>query len=67
MKKSKISFYYECEEEVNDEEIEMIKKNLNEIDLEQDIKDYLDEYLQGEGTTEEDSRILNYRLEFLDI
>lgn len=65
MKKSKISFYYECEEEVNDEEIEMIKKNLNEIDLEQDIKDYLDEYLQGEGTTEEDSRILNYRLEIL--
>lgn len=45
----------------------MIKKNFNEIDLEQDIKDYLDEYLQGEGTTEEDSRILNYRLEFLDI
>lgn len=65
MKKVKISFYYECEEEVNDEEIEMIKKNLNEIDLEQDIKDYLDEYLQGEGTTEEDSRILNYRLEIL--
>ena len=65
MKKVKISFYYECEEEVNDEEIEMIKKNLNEIDLEQDIKDYLDEYLRGEGTTEEDSRILNYRLEIL--
>ena len=65
MKKVKISFYYECEEEVNDEEIEMIKKNLNEIDLEQDIKDYLDEYLQGEGTTEENSRILNYRLEIL--
>lgn len=67
MKKCKISFRYECEEEVNEDDIKIIKENLDKVNLEQNIKDLLDEYLQGQGTTEDDSRILDYKLEILDI
>lgn len=67
MKKCKISFRYECEDAINPEEEKLILENLDKIDLEQEIKDHLDEYLQGQGTTEDDSRILDYKLEILDI
>lgn len=66
MTKCKISFKYECEEEVSEEDIKMIKENLDKVNLEQDIKDLLDEYLQGQGTTEDDSRIMDYKLEFTE-
>lgn len=66
MKKCKISFRYECEDTINPEEEKLILENLDEIDLEQKIKDLLDEYLQGQGTTEDDSRILDYKLEFVE-
>lgn len=67
MKKVKISFKYECEEFINDDEVETIKENLHNVNLEEDIKDILDEYLQGEGTTEDDSKLSEYKLEFLNI
>lgn len=67
MKKVKISFKYECEEIINDDEVEIIKENLQNINLKEDIKNILDEYLQGEGTTEEDSKLSEYKLEFLNI
>ena len=64
MKKCKISFRYECEEEVNEEDIKMIKENLNNVDLEGDIKDRLDEYLLD--VEDGNSRILDYTMEFIE-
>ena len=65
MKKCKISFRYECEEEVSEEDIKMIKENLDKVNLEENIKDMLDEYLLTEEV-ETDSRILDYKLEFTE-
>lgn len=65
MKKCKISFRYETEEEVSEEDIKMIKENLDKVNLEENIKDLLDEYLCTEEV-ECDSRILDYRLEFIE-
>lgn len=61
MAKCKISFRYECEEEYNEEDIELIKENLDKVNLEENIKDWLDEILID--TDDADSRILDYRLE----
>lgn len=66
MKKSKISFRYECEEEVIEQDIKIIKENLDKVNLEENIKDLLDEYLVTEEV-ESDSRILDYKLEFVEI
>ena len=63
MKKCKISFRYECEEEVCEKDVKMIKENLDKVKLEENIKDMLDEYLLTEEV-ETDSRILDYKLEF---
>lgn len=65
MAKCKISFRYECEEEFSEEDINMVKENLDKVNLEENIKDLLDEYLLTEEV-ECDSRILDYRLEFED-
>lgn len=65
MKKCKISFRYECEEEVSEEDIKMIKENLKKFNLEEDIKDYLDGFL-FKNKAEIDSRILDYKLEFTE-
>lgn len=65
MTKCKISFKYECEEEVSEEDIKMIKENLDKVNLEEDIKNLLDEYLLTEEV-ECDSRILDYKLEFTE-
>ena len=65
MKKCKISFSYECEEEVSEQDIKMIKENLDKVNLEENIKDLLDEYLVTEEV-ESDSRILDYKLEFTE-
>lgn len=65
MKKCKISFRYECEEEVNEDDIKMIKENLDKVNLKENIKDILDEYLLTEEV-ETDSRILHYKLEFTE-
>lgn len=65
MKKCKISFRYECEEEVNEDDIKMIKENLDKVNLKENIKDILDEYLLTEEV-ETDSRILDYKLEFTE-
>ena len=65
MKKCKISFRYESEEEVNEDDIKMIKENLDKVNLEEDIKDILDEYLLTEEV-ECDSRILDYKLEITE-
>ncbi len=65
MKKCKISFRYESEEEVSEEDIEIIKGNLDKVDLENNIKDILDEYLCTDEV-ESDSRILDYKLEFVE-
>lgn len=64
MAKFKISFRYECEEEYNEEDIELIKENLDKVNLEENIKDWLDELLID--TDDADSRILDYRLELED-
>lgn len=63
MKKCKISFRYESEEEVSEQDIKMIKENLDKVNLEENIKDMLDEYLLTEEV-ECDSRILDYKLGF---
>lgn len=63
MKKCKISFRYECEEEVSEQDIKIIKENLDKVNLEEGIKDMLDEYLLTEEV-ETNSRILDYKLEF---
>lgn len=65
MKKCKISFRYECEEEVSEQDIKMIKENLDKVNLEENIKDILDEYLLTDEV-ETDSRILDYKLEFIE-
>lgn len=65
MTKCKISFKYECEEEVSEEDIKMINENLDKVNLEEDIKNLLDEYLLTEEV-ECDSRILDYKLEFTE-
>lgn len=65
MKKCKISFRYESEEEVSEQDIKMIKENLDNVNLEENIKDMLDEYLLTEEV-ECDSRILDYKLEFTE-
>lgn len=65
MKKCKISFRYETEEEVSEEDIKMIKENLDKVNLEENIKDLLDEYLCTEEV-ECDSSILDYKLEFTE-
>ena len=64
MKKCKISFRYESEEEVSEQDIKMIKENLDKVNLEENIKDILDEYLLG--IEETNSRILDYKLEFTE-
>lgn len=65
MKKCKISFRYESEEEVSEEDIKMINKNLDKVNLEENIKGLLDEYLLTEEV-ETDSRISDYKLEFTE-
>ena len=65
VKKCKISFRYENEEEVSEEDIKMVKENLDKVNLEENIKDLLDEYLCTEEV-ECDSRILDYKLEFIE-
>lgn len=65
MKKCKISFRYESEEEVSEEDIKMINENLDKVNLEENIKDLLDEYLLTEEV-ETDSRISDYKLEFTE-
>ena len=65
MKKCKVSFRYECEEEVSEEDIKMVKENINKVNLEEKIKDWLDELLLSEEV-ESDSRILDYKLEFTE-
>ena len=61
----KINFRYESEEEVSEQDIKMIKENLDKVNLEENIKDMLDEYLLTEEV-ECDSRILDYKLEFTE-
>lgn len=63
--KMKINFRYESEEEVSEQDIKMIKENLDKVNLEENIKDMLDEYLLTEEV-ECDSRILDYKLEFTE-
>lgn len=65
MKNCKISFRYECEKDVSEEDIKMIKENLKKFNLEEDIKDYLDGFL-FKNKAETDSRILDYKLEFTE-
>ena len=65
MKKCKISFRYESEEEVSEEDIGIIKENLDKVDLENNIKDILDECLCTDEV-ESDGRILDYKLEFVE-
>lgn len=65
MKKCKISFRYEREEEVSEQDIVVIKENLKNFNLEEGIKNRLDEYLLTKEV-ETDSRILDYRLEFIE-
>ena len=65
LKKCKISFRYESEEEVSEEDIKMIKENLDGVNLEENIKDILDEYLLTDEV-ETDSRISDYKLEFTE-
>lgn len=65
MKKCKISFRYECYEEVSDQDIAVIKENLKNVNLKEDIKNWIDEYLLTEEV-ETDSRILDYKLEFTE-
>ena len=65
MKKCKISFRYESEEEVSEEDIKMINENLDKVNLEENIKGLLDEYLLTEEV-ETDSRISDYKLEFTE-
>ena len=60
-----MSFEYENEEEVNEEDIKMVKENLDKVNLEENIKNLLDEYLCTEEV-ECDSRILDYKLEFTE-
>lgn len=62
--KLKISFKYECEEECKEEEVVVIRENLKKFDLEEAIKDQLDEYLLD--TEEPESKILDYKLEFTE-
>lgn len=64
MKKLKISFRYECEEEVSEQDIVVIKENLKNVNLEENTKDILDECFLD--TEESDSRILDYKLEFIE-
>lgn len=64
MKKLKISFKYECEEEVSEQDIVVIKENLKNVNFEENIKNWLDECLLD--TEEADSRILDYKLEFTE-
>lgn len=61
MGKCKISFRYECEEDYNQEDIELIKENLDKVNLKEYIKDHLDELLLD--TDDAVSKILDYRLE----
>ena len=60
-----MSFEYENEEEVSEEDIKMVKENLDKVNLEENIKNLLDEYLCTEEV-ECDSRILDYKLEFTE-
>lgn len=64
MKKLKISFRYECEEEVSEQDIVVIKENLKNVNFEENIKNWIDECLLD--TAEADSRILDYKLEFTE-
>lgn len=63
--KLKVSFKYECEEECNEQDVVVIKENLKNVNLEEDIKNYLDEYLLTEEV-ETNSRILDYKSEFTE-
>ena len=45
--------------------MDLIKENLDKVNLEEDIKDRLDEYLLTDEV-ECDSRILDYKLEFTE-
>ena len=65
MKKCKISFRYESEAEYSEEDMKMVKENFDKVNLEENIKDLLDEYLLTEEV-ECDSRILDYKLEFTE-
>lgn len=62
MKKCKISFRYESEEEYSEEDIKVMKENLKNINFEGNIKDWIDEYVLD--TEDGVSRILDYKLEF---
>ena len=61
MGKCKISFRYECEEKYNEEDMELIKENLDKVNLKGYIKDHLDALLLD--TDDAVSKILDYRLE----
>ena len=64
MKKCKISFRYESEEEYSEEDFKMIKDNLKNLCPEESVKDIIDAYvLDAEHGT---SRILDYKLEFVE-
>lgn len=64
MKKCKISFRYESEEEYSEEDIKVMKENLKNINFEGNIKDWIDEYVLD--TEDGVSRILDYKLEFTE-
>lgn len=65
MKKCKISFRYESEEEYSEEDFKMIKDNIKNLcPNEESIKDMIDSYvLDAEHGI---SRILDYKLEFTE-
>lgn len=64
MKKCKISFRYESEEEYSEEDFKMIKENLKNLCPEESVKDWIDSFvLDAEHGT---SRILDYKLEFVE-
>lgn len=65
MKKCKISFRYESEEEYSEEEFKKIKDNIKRLfPDEESVKDVIDSYvLDAECGV---SRILDYKLEFTE-
>lgn len=53
MKKLKVKFTYECEIEVKPEELEILKKNLNDQENIDDLAEDINEiFLTGDGRTE---------------
>lgn len=63
MKKLKVKFTYECEIEVKPEELEILKKNLNDQEnIDGLVKDINEIFLTGDGRTEAGA-VTNYTFE----